>query len=178
MAKKTLDDEKKTTAAGLMKYAREYALAAEIIDKESCRITQEPLVSPVPAYFLAFHAIELTLKAYYLEKGATLDQLHSCGHDIKKCIELAKEKEPKDIFSFSEEEQATIDQISQLNKNMALRYFRREVKDYPLWSKVGPLMLKIYNTVSKEIFDAIKIDDIDYPDTNLGDDPLEFKQTI
>lgn len=51
-------DEDRTTAIGLARYAYDYLHAAMVVE------TSDPTpshISPVPAYFLAPHGIELTL---------------------------------------------------------------------------------------------------------------------
>ena len=55
------NDEDRTTAIGLARYAYDYLHAAIVVEMNDPTPNH---ISPVPAYFLALHGIELTLKAF------------------------------------------------------------------------------------------------------------------
>ena len=66
------NDDEQTTATGLARYAFEYIEAAMLVDADAAEKMPGNMISPTPAYFLALHGIELTLKAYLRQKGVTV----------------------------------------------------------------------------------------------------------
>ncbi len=86
------DEEERTTPTGLARYAFEYIDAARLVDTHHGKRPGFELVSPVPAYFLAAHGIELTLKAYLRHEGVSVRDLsRRYGHDLHACYRKAKE---------------------------------------------------------------------------------------
>ena len=81
---KALTEEDCTTAIGLARYAYEYIEAAMLVEHNDPTPTH---ISPVPAYFLALHGIELTLKSYLRHKDVTAKELRGpkYGHDLHAC---------------------------------------------------------------------------------------------
>lgn len=124
-AAKERDDGDRTTAIGLARYAYEYLEAAILVDKT---IGQKPgfeFVSPVPAYFLALHSIELSLKAYLRHHGVTVHDLRSMkkyGHDIRACYRKAKELGLRDHFKMRAEDMRAMLMLIDMNADHALRY--------------------------------------------------------
>lgn len=55
------------------------------MNKENER--EDPEISPMPAYFLALHSIELSLKSYLLPVGLTQEELRAApySHDVIAC---------------------------------------------------------------------------------------------
>lgn len=95
-----LDEDERTTATGLARYAYEYIDAALLVDEHHGAKPGFEFVSPVPAYFLAAHGIELTLKSYLRHQGVSIrDLMHRYGHDLQKCYRKAKELRLLDHFA-------------------------------------------------------------------------------
>jgi hypothetical protein len=84
---KALMEEDRTTAVGLARYAYEYIEAAMLVEHNDPTPSH---ISPVPAYFLALHGIELTLKSYLRHKGVTAKELRGqkYGHDLHACHKM------------------------------------------------------------------------------------------
>jgi hypothetical protein len=59
--------------------AKAYVQAAEVLISSSTPNINQPL------YFLLSHALELTLKAYLLARGADEADLIKIGHNLKRC---------------------------------------------------------------------------------------------
>jgi len=72
-----MDDDDRTTAIGLARYGYEYIDAALVVDNEHAENHPGEQISPMPAYFLAYHGIELTLKAYLRKAGLKPRELWS-----------------------------------------------------------------------------------------------------
>ena len=87
-----LDESERQTAIGLARYAFDYISAAILIDENHRAAKGHEFLSPVPAYFLALHGIELTLKAYLRHWGLSPADLRSkkYGHALKACWRKAK----------------------------------------------------------------------------------------
>lgn len=137
----------RTTPIGLARYAYEYIEAARLVDKE---LGIHDLISPIPAYFLALHGIELTLKAYLRHHGFTLNELSSkkYGHNIHKCYRKSKELGLLSIFKENERDLSAIELLMSINKNMGLRYIQTGAKTFPLWAIVEPLAVRLHQAVS------------------------------
>lgn len=144
------NDEDRTTSTGLARYAYEYIQAARLVDKELGKHHIHDFVSPIPAYFLALHGIELTLKAYLRHHGFTLNELSSkkYGHNIHKCYRKAKELGLLSLFKESERDLSAIELLMSINQNMGLRYIQTGYKTYPSWSIIEPLAVRLHQAIS------------------------------
>lgn len=90
------NEEDRTTAVGLARYADDYLHAAMIVETNDPKPSH---ISPVPAYFLALHGIELTLNAFLRHKGVSVRDLQrKFGHDLHACHRKAKELGLNDVF--------------------------------------------------------------------------------
>lgn len=78
-------------AVGLAQDARAYWQAAQIIEEADAGATDRGALRLLtPGYFLASHAIELTLKAYLLSQGTDPDRLLDIGHDLDAALAAAE----------------------------------------------------------------------------------------
>ena len=139
-------DEDRTTAIGLARYAYDYLHAAMVVE------TNDPTpshISPVPAYFLALHGIELTLKAYLRHKGVSVRDLQKkFGHDLHACHRKAKELGLNDVFKEHPVDADAMRMLVGLNDQQALRYIKTGMKHFPLWSIVEPLAVRLHQAVA------------------------------
>lgn len=139
-------DEDRTTAIGLARYAYDYLHAAMVIE------TNDPTpshISPVPAYFLALHGIELTLKAFLRHKGVSVKDLHKkFGHDLHTCYRKAKELGLHEVFKELPVDNDAIRMLVGLNHQQGLRYIKTGMKHFPLWSIVEPLAVRLHQAVA------------------------------
>lgn len=146
-------ESQRTTAIGFARYAFEYIDAAILVEEARGEPQFVPQASYTPAYFLAVHGLELTLKAFLLHKGIEIDVLGSrqYGHDIKKCFAKADEMGIAHIFRKYDNDELALELLSELNHQHQLRYIQTGFKRFPLWSIVEPLIVRLYEAVSEEV---------------------------
>jgi hypothetical protein len=141
-----ITDEDRTTAIGLARYAYDYLHAAIVVE------TNDPTprhISPVPAYFLALHGIELTLKAFLRHKGVSVKDLHKkFGHDVHACYRKAKELGLHEVFNELPVDGDAMRMLVRLNDQQGLRYIKTGMKHFPLWSIVEPLAIRLHQAVA------------------------------
>jgi hypothetical protein len=141
-----ITDEDRTTAIGLARYAYDYLHAAIVVE------TNDPTprhISPVPAYFLALHGIELTLKAFLRHKGVSVKHLQKkFGHDVQACYRKAKELGLHEVFNALPVDSDAMRMLVQLNDQQGLRYIKTGMKHFPLWSIVEPLAIRLHQAVA------------------------------
>jgi len=142
-----------TQAAGFARYAYEYIEAARLVDKEIGTLTGYEFVSPTPAYFLAMHGIELTLKAFLLYRGLSDKELRSkqYGHDLKACYRKSKELGLLTIFKISYKDVSAMAMLIRLNRCQGLRYIQTGRKRFPSWAIVEPLAVSLHQAVASHI---------------------------
>ena len=144
------DDEARTTGRGLARYAYEYIEAAMLIDEKQGAGAGYERVSPIPAYFLASHGIELTLKAFLRHKGVTVAQLsgRKLGHDLHACFRKAKELGLTAIFTATSADIDALSLLVNMNDKQGLRYIRTGAKQFPSWAIVEPLAVRLHQAVA------------------------------
>ncbi|KVF71609.1 hypothetical protein WS75_21825 [Burkholderia sp. FL-7-2-10-S1-D7] len=144
------DSEDRTTATGLARYAYEYIAAAMVLDRTHAEKHPGEQISPIPAYFLAHHGIELTLKAYLRQHGTTVRELGSkkYGHDLHACYRAAKQLDLLRIFDEKQADRNAMELLAGLNDRHGLRYIRTGMKQFPLWSIVEPLAVRLHQAVA------------------------------
>lgn len=158
------DEEARTSAIGLARYAYEYLEAAMLVDKTIGGKPGFELVSPIPAYFLALHSIELSLKAYLRHHGVTSRELRSkkFGHDIRACYRKAKELGLRDHFKMRAEDMRAMLMLIDMNEDHALRYIRTGYRRFPSWAIVEPFAVRLHQAVAPHV-GFRKTFDVSYP---------------
>lgn len=148
-----MHDEDRTTSIGLARYAYEYIEAASVVDHDHAGKHPGNQISPMPAYFLAHHGIELTLKAYLRHSGVTVRELGSkkYGHDLHACYRKAKELGLLKIFKETPDDLNAMQMLVGLNDRHGLRYIRTGTKQFPLWSIVEPLAVRLHQAVASVV---------------------------
>ncbi len=151
--KKTASDEELTTPIGLARYAFEYLNAAILVNDQANDKYPGNQISPTPAYFLAFHGIELTLKSFLRSKGLTLIQLGNkkLGHSLNACYLEAIKLGLEDIFKTNPKDATAIEMLEGLNEKQGLRYIRTGSKNFPLWSIVESFAVRLHQAVASDI---------------------------
>jgi len=140
-------EEDRTTGIGLARYAYDYIHAAIVVERHD----EAPgAISPVPAYFLAMHGIELTLKAFLRHKGISVKDLRSkkFSHDLHACYRKAKELGLNEFFKEHPNDASALQMLVSLNDHQGLRYIKTGVKHFPLWSLVEPLAVRMHQAVA------------------------------
>jgi HEPN domain-containing protein len=118
--------EFQTTSLGLWNHAREFAEAASVVAEAAGDKT------PLPAYYLWGHSIELSLKAFLFGCGVPLRKLKSkeLGHDLKALAREALSHNLKTVVHLDSQEIAEIDL---LNYDYVAKHFEyHETKTYHL----------------------------------------------
>jgi hypothetical protein len=147
------DEEQRTTALGLLRYGFDYIDAARIVDNSKQDHPAFAIVSPIPAYFLALHGVELTLKAFLRQRGVSARDLRSktYGHDVLACLRKAKEFGLLGVYQVSKEDHDALAMLLDLNRHQGLRYIKTGTKRFPLWSIVEPFAIRLHQSVAKEL---------------------------
>ena len=147
------DEEQRTTAVGLARYAYEYIDAANVVDRKDGERRPEALISVTPAYFLALHGIELTLKAFLRHQGVTARELRGkkYGHDVHACRRKAKELGLLKLFREHPDDVRAMDMLIELNHHQGLRYIKTGAKQFPLWAIVYPLAVRLHQAVAPAV---------------------------
>lgn len=143
------NENDRTTATGLARYAFEYIDAARIVEAEYVEREPSRAIPPMPVYFLAYHGIELTLKAFLRLKGVSVNDLsgRKLGHDLNACYRKAKELGLLQLFKETQEDLDTMKYLVDLNADHALRYIKTGAKVAPYWSQVEPLAVRLHQAV-------------------------------
>ena len=142
-------EDDRTTAIGLARYAFEYIEAAQLVDRNAAERHPNRITSPIPAYFLAHHGIELCLKAYLRHKGLTPGKLAKAyGHDIHAAYRKAKELGLLEVFKEHPGDIQAMQLLEGLNVGHGLRYIKTGAKQFPLWGIVEPLAVRLHQAVA------------------------------
>ena len=147
---KPLNEEGHTTSIGLARYAFEYIEAAILVE---CNDQTPTHISPIPAYFLALHGIELTLKSFLRHRGLTAKELRGpkYGHDLHACNKKAKELGLHSVFNEFPSDDKAMRLLVALNEHQGLSYIKTGMKHFPLWSTVEPLAVRLHQSVALEV---------------------------
>lgn len=151
MSQSTPDEDTKMQAAGFARYAYEYIESARLIDDTIGRRDEHNIISPIPAYYLAMHGIELTLKAFLRYRSVTPRSLRNpreYGHDLQACMRKAKELGLQDIYRRREGDEKAMELLCALNVDQGLRYVRRGWKEFPSWAIVEPFAVRLHQAVA------------------------------
>ncbi|RWA52282.1 hypothetical protein AU476_18145 [Cupriavidus sp. UYMSc13B] len=133
------------------RYAFDYIEAARVVDTDAQKKVEPAInmISPMPAYFLAAHGIELTLKAYLRHSGVSARELiMKYGHGLLICNEAAKELGLAEHFNEAGSDSAALELLEELNQYQAIRYISTGVKTFPYWSIVEPLAVRLHQSVA------------------------------
>ncbi|OAK58254.1 hypothetical protein A3K87_29055 [Variovorax paradoxus] len=143
-------EDDRTTSTGLARYAFEYIQAARLVDEDAEKRLTPRATSPIPAYFLAYHGIELSLKAYLRHRGLSPRALASkaYGHDLHSCYRKAKELGLLTVFKEHPDDKQALSLLADLNVNHGLRYIKTGAKVFPSWSIVDPLAVRLHQAVA------------------------------
>lgn len=148
-----ISDEERTTPIGLVRYAYEYLEAAILVEERAADKKPGKQISPTPAYFLAFHGIELTLKSFLRSKKVTVRQLsgREFGHGLSTCYRKATELGLANIFNEDPRDVTALEMLEGLNDKQGLRYIRTGSKNFPLWSIVEPFAVRLHQAVASHV---------------------------
>ena len=105
--------DERTSARGLLNYAKEYYKAYELIQGQEPDFVKFFAVK----YYLLCHSLELTMKAWLKQKGATYKQIRDMGHNLEKIMVILHD-EYNLLFSAASQEM-----ISLVNQHYSKKEF-------------------------------------------------------
>jgi len=143
------DAEHRTTATGLARFAYEYIDAAILVDENHGERPGLTHISPMPAYFLAMHGIELTIKSFLRFRGVTVAELRGrdLGHNLRACYKRAIGLGLRDTFNVRMIDLRAMVLLLRLNEFQGLRYIRTGAKVVPSWAIVEPFAVRLHQAV-------------------------------
>lgn len=140
--------ESKATAIGYARYGDEYLFAAKAVDLTLGEKPGYEIVSPMPAYFLAAHAIELLLKSYLLQCGySDVILRNKFRHDLERLFSEAKQHGLCGALLSNSQSEELILLLAELNKYEAMRYMKRGEKEFPIWGSIQNFIEELRSTV-------------------------------
>lgn len=143
------DEEERITPVGLARYSYEYIEAANVVDETIGDKNPYLRISPVPAYYLAKHGIELILKSFLRFKGVSVEELRrEFGHDLKRTLQKARELGLDDHIRLSQKDNDALDMLIALDDEQGLRYIRTGPKQFPSWAIVYPVAVRLHQAVA------------------------------
>lgn len=134
----------RTTAFGTWRFADDYRRAAAAVQG----VAQHDMDISAPRYYLLGHAIELSLKAFLLAKGVSLEELRSMklfGHDLEKCLQRADSLGLKENVHLNEGERGCISLLNRTYKKKEHEYI---TTGYTVWPPHQALFSIIENILS------------------------------
>jgi hypothetical protein len=149
-----ITDDDRTTAGGLAHTAYQFLEAAIVLEQKLGKQWPDARQPPMTAYFLAFHGIELTFKAYLRHRGIPLHELRAkkkYGHDLRRCYRKSKELGLFSIFPIKASDLQAMRNLIELNKMDALRYIRTEPKSLPRWEYLSAFFRRLHGAVAREV---------------------------
>lgn len=141
----------RTTAIGLARYAKEYLEAAIVVVQEMGSKKDHVTISPIPAYFLLTHGLELTLKAYLRHAGLTVEELAKVGHNLKALYAKACELGLDGLYQLTAEDAEAFELLVEVNEFHQLRYIQTGFKTFPLWGIAEPFAVRLHQAIAPKV---------------------------
>lgn len=139
-------------AVGYARYAFEFLEAARLVHAKKREPSHRPMLgglSSMPAYFLAAHGIELTLKAFIRYVDPSGEQAY--GHGLSSLYKTALALGLADVYRPSEMDDYLLLMLDGMNESQGLRYFESALRTHVRWSFIEPLMLRLHQAVSPHV---------------------------
>ncbi|MCR8960338.1 hypothetical protein M0765_022190 [Variovorax sp. S2] len=144
-------DPTRTTAIGMARYAHEFLEAAFAVDTHMGAKPGFEIMAPVPALYLVGHGCELTLKAFLLHKGATLQDIKKLGHDLSAALAEARSVDLDALVTFQDGEDGAFELLNDLYSTKQLEYIVTGAKTVPMWGLLERAAVRMFNPVSAEV---------------------------
>jgi len=126
------DEESRTTAFGLLRYAEEYRQGAVLIHSNKVEGQHSTVAS-----MLIGHSIELALKAFIRSRGASLRDLHDLHHNLKRSLDRATELRFDRLVKLSENAKHDICEFGEYHAAGSFRYIRTGALTLPSWASMA-----------------------------------------
>jgi hypothetical protein len=147
------DEEDRTTAVGLVRYAFDYLEAALVVEERLGRGLEYNRIAPIPAYFLLSHSIELTLKAYLRHHGITVEELASkkYGHNLQVCYDQSIRLGLDKLFAPFKADKHVLATLVHMNAGHQLRYIQTGSKTFTYWRPAESFAVRLHQTVAPHV---------------------------
>lgn len=142
------NDPKRTTPLGMARYAHEFLEAALAVDEKIGHRPGYEIVAPIPALYLIGHSIELSLKAYLLNKEVGLKQVRNLNHDLHAALRKAKELGLLSHVKFEGGEEGAVEILNGLYSTKQLEYIVTGAKNFPVFGLIEAFAVRLFNAVS------------------------------
>jgi hypothetical protein len=117
-------DDSRTTALGLWRFAYDYLKAAQTLDDAD----PNPWVPSNVTHQCACQGIELAYKSYMLASGKNLDDLRAVGHSLMKCMDAAIRL---GLTAPSADHHEALEMMDRYYRGHEFRYIVTGMKEYP-----------------------------------------------
>lgn len=143
----------RTTAVGLARYAKEYIEAAILVDAQMGKRKSFGHIQSPPAVFLLAHGLEITLKAYLLHKGMTIDVLakRPFGHNLKRLRREAKVRGLDEHYRGKSAELRAVLVLDALNVRHQQRYIETGATVSLPWDDAERYAVQLHQQVAKVV---------------------------
>jgi hypothetical protein len=149
---KTKNDPTKTTSVGLVRYAQEFFDAAIAADDVLGMRSGYEIIAPIPVMYLVGHSIELSLKAYLLFMGVSLDDLkNKYRHNLVKCYEEAQKYKLNDVILLTESDYKVLEVLNVLYSSKQLNYCEIGLKEFPVFGPLQELSTKLLQSIGSKV---------------------------
>lgn len=146
-------DSERTTAVGLVGYAKQYLEAAILVDTQMSKRKSFGHIQAPPAVFLLAHGLEITLKAYLLHKGMDLEVLgkRPFGHNLKRLLSEAQKLGLDELYQGSVEELRAVAILDALNVRHQQRYIETGATVSLPWDDAEQFSVRLHQRVAKKL---------------------------
>lgn len=145
------NDPKRTTPTGLVTYANDFRKTALAANEQFDTTYRLGGVASVSVMYLVAHSIELSIKAYLLHKGQSLEQTKKIGHDLCRALKKAKELGIGDIVQITDDEINALQLLNNLYSKKELNYIVTGVKQFPVFDPLNTLNGKLLHGVAERV---------------------------
>lgn len=146
-----ISESERTTAIGLLKYAKDYFEGFKIISEKVAHGTSwNPTVKLLPLKcYLAGHTLELLLKSFLLSYGVPLSVLkHKVQHNLMKCLLMSNKNGLNLVDS---KEIATIRVLNYYYNEKEFEYPKNGAKTIPHLKDIEEVVEKILVVVEQKV---------------------------
>jgi hypothetical protein len=141
------NDNDRTTAIGLARYASEYFDAALATDEAIGERPGYETIAPPPVMFLVARSIELILKSYLRHCGLSVSETRNLNHSLVGSWEAAVSNGINRYLSFDKNELRVLTLISELHASTQLRYIQTGEKEFPVFGPLQRLAEELLNVI-------------------------------
>jgi hypothetical protein len=139
----------------MVRYAIEYFAAAVATDRAIGDDVGYEVIAPDTVTFLMGRSIELSLKAYLIQRGTPLRTVkEKMGHNLVKCLELAEANNLLSVVPLTIEDRKVVEVLNVTYCSKGLEYFLSGSVRYPIFAPLESLAKRVLQGVLTEIPDS------------------------